>query len=42
MLFGGEENTFLLPFDVLDKLFVEEMWRQYKTLAYLFNERREK
>jgi hypothetical protein len=41
-LFGNEEQPFLLPFYVSDKLYVEEMCRQYKNWAHFFNEKRKK
>jgi hypothetical protein len=41
-LFGGEENPFLLPFYVSDRIFTEEMCRKYKTWVHFFYDRRKK
>jgi hypothetical protein len=41
-LFGYEENPFLLPLYVLDKNFVVEVCRQYKSWDHFFNKKRKK
>jgi hypothetical protein len=41
-IFGCEEKPFLLPFYVLDKHFVVEVCRKYKTWDHFFNEKRKK
>jgi hypothetical protein len=39
-LFGCEDNPFLLPFYVSDKIFFGEMCTQYKTWAHFFHDKR--